>query len=113
MGTTVATNALLERKGEKRVFVVTGGLKDLLHIGDQSRPRMFDLAINKPEVLYSKVIEIKERVTLEAWTEQRIPKEIDIESDSSLVKGLTGEAVRIIEPLGEFASSNFPSSLGV
>jgi 5-oxoprolinase (ATP-hydrolysing) len=100
MGTTVATNALLERKGEKTVFVVTEGLKDLLHIGDQSRPRMFDLAINKPEVLYTQVVEIKERVTLEAWTERRTLKDIDVASDPALVKGITGEVVRILQPLG-------------
>ena len=43
MGTTVATNALLERKGEKIALVITKGFKDLLHIGNQSRPNLFDL----------------------------------------------------------------------
>ncbi len=43
MGTTVATNALLERKGEKCALVTTAGFKDLLHIGNQSRPNLFDL----------------------------------------------------------------------
>lgn len=43
MGTTVATNALLERKGEKMALVITRGFKDLLHIGNQSRPKIFDL----------------------------------------------------------------------
>lgn len=43
MGTTVATNALLERKGEKTALVVTKNFKDLLHIGNQSRPSIFDL----------------------------------------------------------------------
>ena len=43
MGTTVATNALLERKGEKMALVITKGLRDLLYIGNQSRPRIFDL----------------------------------------------------------------------
>ncbi|KAF3022637.1 hypothetical protein E8E14_013995 [Neopestalotiopsis sp. 37M] len=99
MGTTVATNALLERKGERTAFVVTKGLKDLLHIGNQSRPKLFDLTINKPDVLYSKVIEVPERVTLEAWTERKVPQEINIESDPALIKGVTGEAVRILEPL--------------
>ncbi|KAF7562887.1 hypothetical protein G7046_g1243 [Stylonectria norvegica] len=99
MGTTVATNALLERKGERTVFVVTKGLKDLLHIGNQSRPKLFDLAINKPDVLYSKVIEVSERVTLEAWTESKNPTAIDLASDPTLVKGVTGEIVRILEPI--------------
>ncbi|KAI4596365.1 hypothetical protein KJ359_005494 [Pestalotiopsis sp. 9143b] len=99
MGTTVATNALLERKGERTAFVVTKGLKDLLHIGNQSRPKLFDLTINKPDVLYSRVVEVPERVTLEAWTERKVAEEIDVASDPALVKGVTGEAVRILEPL--------------
>ncbi|RFU32335.1 hypothetical protein B7463_g3957, partial [Scytalidium lignicola] len=99
MGTTVGTNALLERKGERTALVITKGLKDLLHIGNQSRPKLFDLAINKPDVLYSKVVEVAERVTLEAWTECKNPQQIDITSDPALVQGITGEIVRIIEPL--------------
>lgn len=43
MGTTVATNALLERKGERMALAITSGFKDLLHIGNQSRPKIFDL----------------------------------------------------------------------
>ncbi|GKT56854.1 LOW QUALITY PROTEIN: 5-oxoprolinase [Colletotrichum tofieldiae] len=104
MGTTVATNALLERKGERTVFAVTKGLKDLLHIGNQSRPKLFDLAIRKPDVLYSKVIEIPERVTLETWSENNKPDVIDISSDPALVEGVTGEAVRVLEPLDLEAS---------
>ena len=46
MGTTVATNALLERKGEPMALVITEGFKDLLHIGNQSRPNIFDLVCN-------------------------------------------------------------------
>ncbi|KAI1102515.1 Hydantoinase B/oxoprolinase-domain-containing protein [Jackrogersella minutella] len=99
MGTTVATNALLERKGERTAFVVTKGLKDLLHIGNQSRPKLFDMAINKPDVLYSKVIEVAERVTLEAWTERKTFVPINLKADPALVQGITGEAVRILEPL--------------
>jgi 5-oxoprolinase (ATP-hydrolysing) len=45
MGTTVATNALLERAGERTALVVTAGLPDLLHIGNQSRPNIFDLQV--------------------------------------------------------------------
>lgn len=75
--------------------------QDLLHIGNQSRPKLFDLAIRKPDVLYSKVIEIPERVTLEAWSESNKPETIDIDSDPALVKGVTGEAVRVLEPLGK------------
>jgi 5-oxoprolinase (ATP-hydrolysing) len=47
MGTTVATNALLERKGERVALLVTNGFRDLLYIGNQSRPKLFDLVIDK------------------------------------------------------------------
>ena len=62
MGTTVATNALLERKGERTVFVTTRGFGDALRIGYQNRPRLFDLHIVLPSLLYEDVIEADERV---------------------------------------------------
>jgi 5-oxoprolinase (ATP-hydrolysing) len=62
MGTTVATNALLERKGEKVILAITKGLGDALHIGYQNRPMLFALNIVLPPVLYADVIEIKERI---------------------------------------------------
>ena len=62
MGTTVATNALLERKGEPTVLVVTRGFRDALRIAYQNRPRLFDRHIVLPELLYSKVIEVDERM---------------------------------------------------
>jgi 5-oxoprolinase (ATP-hydrolysing) len=65
MGTTVATNALLERKGAKVVLVVTEGFADLLEIGVQARPEIFARHIVKPHLLQSRVIEARERVTAE------------------------------------------------
>ena len=62
MGTTVATNALLERKGEPTLHVTTQGFRDALRIGYQERPRIFDRHIVLPELLYSRVIEAVERV---------------------------------------------------
>ena len=62
MGTTVATNALLERKGEPTVFVTTKGFGDLPRIGYQNRPRLFDLEVVVPNPLFSYSIEIPERV---------------------------------------------------
>lgn len=103
MGTTVATNALLERKGEDIAMVVTKGFKDCLEIGNQSRPNIFDLAIRKPEVLYKKVVEIEERVTLEDYAEDPertttdVPSISEAAKDAELVKGLSGEAVRILQ----------------
>lgn len=63
MGTTVATNALLERKGEKTVLLTTRGFRDALQIGYQNRPRLFDRHIRQPELLYQSVIEADERVS--------------------------------------------------
>ena len=62
MGTTVATNALLERKGAKTALLVTKGFKDLLLIGNQTRPNIFDLEMKRPEKIFEKVIEIDERI---------------------------------------------------
>jgi 5-oxoprolinase (ATP-hydrolysing) len=62
MGTTVATNALLERKGERTVLAITRGFRDALRIAYQNRPRLFDRHIVLPALLYSAVIEIDERV---------------------------------------------------
>ena len=62
MGTTVATNALLERKGEPVLLVTTAGLGDVLRIGWQSRPDIFARHIVLPDALYSDVVEIPERI---------------------------------------------------
>src|SRR5436190_5399589 len=62
MGTTVATNALLERKGERTVLFITRGFRDALRIAYQNRPRLFDRHIVLPEMLYTKVVEVEERV---------------------------------------------------
>lgn len=62
LGSTRGTNALLERKGAKTAFLVTAGFKDLLRIGNQQRPDLFALNINKKEPLYSSVIEVRERM---------------------------------------------------
>jgi 5-oxoprolinase (ATP-hydrolysing) len=103
MGTTVATNALLERKGEKIAMVVTKGFRDCLEIGNQSRPRIFDLAIKKPDVLYEMVVEVEERVTLEDYAEDPERKITKTEvrdgknAEGVLVRGLSSEAVRILQ----------------
>lgn len=62
MGTTVATNALLERTGDRTLLVTTRGFGDALRIGYQSRPHLFDLHIVLPELLYERVIEVNERI---------------------------------------------------
>jgi 5-oxoprolinase (ATP-hydrolysing) len=65
MGTTVATNALLERKGERTALVVTQGFGDALQIGYQNRPRIFDRQIVRPELLHERVIEADERIQVD------------------------------------------------
>ncbi len=62
MGTTVATNALLERKGEPTLLAITRGFRDALRIAYQNRPRLFDRRIVLPELLYARVVEVDERI---------------------------------------------------
>ncbi|MFW5723977.1 MAG: hydantoinase/oxoprolinase N-terminal domain-containing protein, partial [Halochromatium sp.] len=62
MGTTVATNALLERKGDRVLLVVTRGFRDALRIGDQARTQLFERQIRLPEMLYERVEEVTERI---------------------------------------------------
>jgi 5-oxoprolinase (ATP-hydrolysing) len=69
MGTTVATNALLERRGERTLLVTTRGFRDAFEIGYQARPRIFARNIIKPEQLYSGVVEIDERVRADGAVE--------------------------------------------
>ncbi len=69
MGTTVATNALLERKGERLALVTTKGFRDALRIGYQERKKIFATEIIKPEALYEKVVELNERVQADGTVE--------------------------------------------
>jgi 5-oxoprolinase (ATP-hydrolysing) len=68
MGTTVATNALLERRGERTLLIITRGFRDALRIATQARPRLFDRHIVLPEMLYERVIEAEERVDAHGQT---------------------------------------------
>lgn len=97
MGTTVATNALLERKGERVGLLITKGFKDLLLIGNQARPRIFDLAVKKLDKLYDRVVEIDERITVEGFSENPEPQPIDVDSDPDLFHGTNGEVLRLIK----------------
>ncbi len=72
MGTTVATNALLERKGEPTLLVITKGFRDALRIGYQERPKLFEPHIVLPELLYSRVIEANERVGVDGEVVQAL-----------------------------------------
>ena len=72
MGTTVATNALLERKGERTLLLTTKGFRDVLRIGYQARPKIFAKRIIKPEKLFERVVEVDERVLVDG-TVERMP----------------------------------------
>jgi 5-oxoprolinase (ATP-hydrolysing) len=75
MGTTVATNALLERKGDRTILVITQGFRDALKIGYQNRPNIFARQIILPEPLYEQVIEVEERYT--AQGEVLVPVQVN------------------------------------
>jgi len=75
MGTTVATNALLERKGDRTVLVITEGLGDALRIGYQNRPKLFVRHIELPEMLYERVIEAPERLLADGTVRKELDEE--------------------------------------
>src|SRR6201988_430592 len=70
MGTTVATNALLERKGERTLLLTTKGFRDALKIGYQARPKIFAKHIVKPDMLFERVVEVDERVRADGTVER-------------------------------------------
>lgn len=90
LGTTRGTNALLERKGAKTLLVVTKGFKDLLYIGNQQRPSLFQLNIPEPNLLYSDVIELHERIDAGG----NIIKELD-SHDFSLFPGMHFDSIAV------------------
>ncbi|THD79917.1 MAG: 5-oxoprolinase [Phenylobacterium sp.] len=97
MGTTVATNALLERAGAKTLFVTTEGFADALLIGDQARPDLFALTIRRPEPLYAGVIEAAERLDAEG----RVVRPLDAEAlrarlDAAVAEGFTSAAIAFL-----------------
>ncbi|XP_017766336.1 PREDICTED: 5-oxoprolinase [Eufriesea mexicana] len=96
MGTTVATNALLERKGARMALLINEGFKDLLYIGNQARPNIFDLQVVTPEVLYEKVIEVKCRVI------PALPGKCNLDDRKwRRTKGSTGEDLFVTRELDE------------
>ncbi|CDF87715.1 BN860_12794g1_1 [Zygosaccharomyces bailii CLIB 213] len=99
MGTTLATNCALERNGEPCAFVTTKGFRDVIVIGNQSRPDIFDLNIKKPKPLYETVIEVDERVTLEDFSEDPLNHRSVPCAEQNTVLGTTGEVVRIVKAL--------------
>ena len=78
MGTTLATNAFIERKGTRTALVITKGFRDLLQIGKQNRPKIFKLKIEKPCPIYEAVLEIDERVRILPANEVEVLREPDV-----------------------------------
>jgi len=95
MGTTVATNALLERKGERTLLLMTKGFRDALKIGYQARPKIFARAIIKPDMLYERVAEVDERVRADG-TVERAPDLAAAQRDLAAAKADGIQAVAIV-----------------
>jgi 5-oxoprolinase (ATP-hydrolysing) len=117
MGTTVATNALLERRGEPTALVITAGLKDAIRIGGQQRPDIFALRIELPEMLYSVVIEAHERIAargevLAPLDETRLRADLD----AARAAGLRSVAIVLLHgyrhPAHEIAAAAVARSVG-
>ncbi len=89
LGTTLATNALLERKGARTAILITKGFGDLLSIGKQNRPKLFDLNIKKPEPIYDSVLEVDERI--------RVLKNNDNKNSPKIVLCKSGDYIEILK----------------
>jgi 5-oxoprolinase (ATP-hydrolysing) len=90
MGTTVATNALLERKGDPTLLVITRGFADALRIGYQNRPDLFSLKITLPDMLYSEVLEVDERVDAQG----RVLQAINLQTVKTCLQRAYGKGIR-------------------
>jgi 5-oxoprolinase (ATP-hydrolysing) len=95
MGTTVATNALLERKGERTLLLITKGFRDALRIGYQARPKIFAKHIIKPDMLYERVAEVDERVLADG-TVERAPDLAAVRAELARAKNDGLRAVAIV-----------------
>jgi len=92
MGTTVATNALLERKGDRTALLITKGFRDALEIGYQARPDLFARHIVKPELLYETVAEVTERITADGEVRQKL----DINAATNAMHKIYDSGIRAI-----------------
>lgn len=92
MGTTVATNALLERKGDDTVLFITKGFRDALRIGYQARPQLFQRHIVLPELLYGDVVEVDERVRADGQVEASL----DVEKSREQLQHMFDKGYRAI-----------------
>src|SRR5579862_4477885 len=94
MGTTVATNALLERKGDRTLLLITKGFRDALRIGYQARPKIFAKHIIKPDMLYERVVEVDERVRADGTVERALDLDaVRAELERAKLDGIDAVAV--------------------
>jgi 5-oxoprolinase (ATP-hydrolysing) len=117
MGTTVATNALLERAGAKTLFVTTRGFEDCLVIGDQSRPDLFALRVMRPDPLYSGVIEADERLDAAGGQVRALDAAALTDAlQKALAQGFTSVAIAFLHadlnPAHEIAAGEIAKRLG-
>src|ERR1700704_2722670 len=92
MGTTVATNALLERKGERTLLLTTKGFRDALKIGYQARPKIFARHIIKPDMLFCRVVEVDERVRADGTVE----RELDLEGARGALEAAQADGIAAV-----------------
>jgi 5-oxoprolinase (ATP-hydrolysing) len=92
MGTTVATNALLERKGERTLLLVTRGFRDALRIGYQARPKIFARHIIKPTMLYERAVEVDERVRADGTVE----REPDLDAVRAQLQAALADGIKAV-----------------
>jgi 5-oxoprolinase (ATP-hydrolysing) len=117
MGTTVATNALLERKGDPTALVITAGLKDQLEVGYQNRPDIFAKKIVKPDMLYAHVIEAQERVLADGTVETPLDlAALKTNLEAARAAGITSVAIVFMHayayPAHEKAAGELARTLG-
>ncbi|HZZ69479.1 MAG TPA: hydantoinase/oxoprolinase N-terminal domain-containing protein, partial [Phenylobacterium sp.] len=117
MGTTVATNALLERAGAKTLFVTTQGFADSVLIGDQARPELFALTIVRPPPLYSGVVEADERLDAGGQTVRPLDREaLKGGLQAAFDQGFTSVAIAFLHadlnPAHELAAGEIARALG-
>ena len=94
MGTTVATNALLERKGDRTLLLTTKGFRDALRIGYQARPKIFAKHIIKPEMLFERVVEVDERVRADGAIERELDlAPVRAELERAMADGIKAVAI--------------------
>src|SRR6185437_6828188 len=89
MGTTVATNALLERKGDPVLLIVSEGFRDALEIGYQARPKIFARRIEKPSMLYARIVEVPERVR----ADRTIETSLDVDATRAVLQAARAEGL--------------------